>query len=107
MITDGTVDPDTTTVDYLETYTVVCDTGHTVSAAGPMTCQADETLDITHTCDSKLIKTCQKTIFRHIHVCIHGYIFTCINAYLPTFLPYLPTHILTNIHTCMHGHYNI
>ena len=56
MITDGTVDPDTTTVDYLETYTVVCDTGHTVSAAGPMNCQADGTLDTTLTCDSKLSK---------------------------------------------------
>ena len=81
MITDGTVDPGTTTVDYLETYTVVCDTGHTVSAAGPMNCQADGTLDTTLTCDSKLIKKMSKKhVHRHIHVCIHGYMDTYIHA---------------------------
>ena len=94
MITDGTVDPDTTTVDYLETYTVVCDTGHTVSAAGPMNCQADGTLDTTLTCDSKLIKKCQKNMFTDIYM--YAYMDTWIHIY---FYFSVSTHGFT-----VHGH---
>ena len=49
------MDPADDTVDYEGEYTVTCNTGYTVSASGSMTCQADGTLDVTHTCDSKYV----------------------------------------------------
>ena len=55
VITDGTVSPSDVTVDFGSEYSVVCSDGYTVSAESNMLCQADGTLDVTLTCDSKLI----------------------------------------------------
>ena len=52
---NGEVSPSDATVDFGSEYSVVCSDGYTVSASSNMLCQADGTLDVTLTCDSKLI----------------------------------------------------
>ena len=55
-IENGEVSPNTDTVDFQSTYTVDCIDGYTVSTEGAMTCQANNTLDIVHTCIGKYRK---------------------------------------------------
>ena len=55
-ITNGAVDPVDSTVDYLETYSLTCDTGYTASSEYAMNCTADGTLDVTHTCESQYLE---------------------------------------------------
>ena len=52
-ITNGTTSPVTSTIDYLETYTLTCSEGFTASSDDFMNCRANGTLDVTHTCASK------------------------------------------------------
>ena len=52
-IADGTTSPDTSTIDYLETYTLTCSVGYTASSEEDMNCTSDGSLDVTHTCASK------------------------------------------------------
>ena len=52
-ITNGTTFPATSTIDYLETYNLTCSEGFTASSDDLMNCQANGTLDVTHTCASK------------------------------------------------------
>ena len=53
VIAQGTVDPATATVNFEATYSVTCDERYTASSEDVMTCQANGTLDVEHTCDSK------------------------------------------------------
>ena len=52
-ITNGATSPNTSTIDYLATYTLTCDEGYTASSEYDMNCTSDGTLDATHTCASK------------------------------------------------------
>ena len=49
------VNPEDATVDFGSDYTVVCDDGYIISAESNMQCLASGSLNVTHTCDSKLI----------------------------------------------------
>ena len=51
-VSQGTLEPNTTTVNYDETYTVTCNVGYTV-ANSVMTCGADGTFDVTATCTGR------------------------------------------------------
>ena len=56
VITAGIVSPaDNDTVNFGSNYTVVCDVGYTVSAESNMECLANGSLNVIHTCASKLI----------------------------------------------------
>ena len=56
-IANGIVTPVSDTVDFGSDYTVTCNNGYTVnSTTEAMSCTADGTLAVEHTCDSKSVK---------------------------------------------------
>ena len=53
-ISDGSVSPVDTTVNYRATYEVTCDTGFTISGSSTMTCGSDGAFDQTPTCAGEM-----------------------------------------------------
>ena len=52
-ISDGSVTPSDTTVDYEATYAVTCNTGFTIAGSSTMSCGAGGDFDQTPTCQGK------------------------------------------------------
>ena len=71
-ITNGTTSPNTSTIDYQELYNLTCDVGYTASSEELMNCQADGTLDLVHTCDSKYSSFSESFFTETLKLCFHN-----------------------------------